>query len=121
MVRSAFVGAGGAGSSRITSLPWIQLMLRAFCHTQVPLDPALSRAAEEGRSAFEGAGAAGRSGALPALRAVIDAVLAALGEPPSASGQLGGGGPGGAAGGVTNGAVNSGQHSMEGLTGVPAQ
>ncbi len=50
----------------------------------MPLDPALSRAAEEGRSAFEGQDAAGRAGALPALRSVIDAVLAAVGEAPSA-------------------------------------
>ena len=81
---------------------------------QVPLDPQLSRAAEEGRSAFEGAGAAGRSGALPALRTVIDGVLAAVGEPPSASGRLGGM--------TANGGAhlsNGGPHTMEGLTGVP--
>lgn len=93
---------------------------------QVPLDPALSRAAEEGRSAFEGAGAAGRSGALPALRSVIDAVLAAVGEQPSASGHLGSRGAGGLAHGVANGAVDGAEngvqrHTMEGLTSMPAQ
>jgi hypothetical protein len=89
-------------------------LFSVVCH-QVPLDPALSRAAEEGRSAFEGAGAAGRSGALPALRTVIDGVLAAVGEPPSASGRLGDA--------ATNGAANGAHgvaHTMEGLTGVPA-
>lgn len=50
---------------------------------QVPLDPQLSCAAEEGRSAFAGTRSAARTGALPALRAVIDAVLAAVGEAPS--------------------------------------
>ena len=89
----------------------------------MPLDPQLSRAAEEGRSAFEGAGAAGRSGALPALRTVIDGVLAAVGEPPSTSGRLGGatanGGPGGTAASGSEWAAN-GVHTMEGLTGVPA-
>lgn len=54
---------------------------------QVPLDPQLSCAAEEGRSAFDadkaGVPAGIASGALPALRSVIDAILAAVGEPPS--------------------------------------
>jgi len=76
----------------------------------VPLDPALSRAAEEGRSAFEGAGAAGRTGALPALRSVINGVLAAVGEPPLVN--LGGGGG--------SGQPNSGVHAMENLISVPA-
>lgn len=90
----------------------------------MPLDPQLSRAAEEGRSAFEGAGAAGRSGALPALRTVIDGVLAAVGEPPSASGRLGGASAnGGSDGSAANGGVQAADgapHTMEGLTGVPA-
>ena len=47
---------------------------------QVPLDPQLSHAAEEGRSAFADARGGARTGALPALRAVIDAVLVAVGE-----------------------------------------
>jgi hypothetical protein len=42
----------------------------------VPLDAALSRAGEEGRSVFEAAGA---SSAAPALQAVIDKLLAATG------------------------------------------
>jgi hypothetical protein len=96
--------------------------IRLVC-CQVPLDPQLSRAAEEGRSAFEGAGAAGRSGALPALRTVIDGVLAAVGEPPSASGRLGGAAAdGGLDHTAANGSAhlsNGGAHSMEELTGVP--
>lgn len=94
-----------------------------ICMIQVPLDPQLSRAAEEGRSAFEGAGAAGRSGALPALRTVIDGVLAAVGEPPSASGCLGGAAAnGGADHTAANGgadAANGVPRTMQGLTGVP--
>ena len=76
-------------------------------HAQVPLDPAVSRAAEEGRSAFEGTGAAGRTGALPALRSVIDAVLAAVGEAPMV------------ADGKASGHRQNVQ-SMQGLVGVPA-
>lgn len=110
-------GGGGRGLAMSMGVPFLG---------QVPLDPALSRAAEEGRSAFEGAGAAGRTGALPALRTVIDAVLAAVGEPPSVSGQLGGGGGNGLgngrASGVVNGVENGAQrHTMGSLTGVPAQ
>ena len=89
----------------------------------MPLDPQLSRAAEEGRSAFEGAGAAGRSGALPALRTVIDSVLAAVGEPPSASRHLGGiaadGGQNGDAANDRADASSGVPRTMEGLTGVP--
>ncbi len=44
----------------------------------VPLDPALSRAGEEGRSVFDSA--AGSSGSsAPALQAIIDKLLAATG------------------------------------------
>ncbi len=47
------------------------------------MDPQLSKAAEEGRSAFAEAHGAARTGALPSLRSVIDAVLSAVGEAPS--------------------------------------
>jgi Mrp family chromosome partitioning ATPase len=107
-------GGGGRGLAEAMSVPFLG---------QVPLDPQLSRAAEEGRSAFEGAGGAGRSGALPALRTVIDGVLAAVGEPPSASGRLGGaaadGGPDHTAANGGAGVSNGVPSTMEGLTGVP--
>ena len=45
----------------------------------VPLDPALSRAGEEGRSVFEAAAGSGGGGgsSAPALQAIIDKLLAA--------------------------------------------
>lgn len=71
-------GGGGMGLARAMGVPFLG---------KVPLDPQLSCAAEEGRSAFDadkaGVPAGMSTGALPALRSVIDAILAAVGEGPS--------------------------------------
>lgn len=84
---------------------------------QVPLDPQLSRAAEEGRSAFADASGAARTGALPALRAVIDAVLAAVGEAPpgTTATAVGCSGSGQAAVSCASGARPVGTVSADGL------
>ncbi len=47
---------------------------------RVPLDPELSRAAEEGRALAQDAGAGSNAPSRRALAAVIDGLLAALGE-----------------------------------------
>ena len=52
---------------------------------RVPLDPALSQAAEEGRSVFAPGGPALSS--LPALRGVIDKIVRACGENPDEGGD----------------------------------
>jgi hypothetical protein len=55
---------------------------------KVPMDPALGRAAEEGRSVFVEGAAAGA--ARPALIEVVQRIMAAVGDGRSSSGKVSG-------------------------------
>jgi hypothetical protein len=106
-VRADVFTPSGGGAAAMCSKLGLRLL------GQVPLDPALGRAAEEGRSVFEAAAAAagvgaaaaqeqGRAGAaaspsVAALRAIVRQIIDATDSGGAPNGGGGGGGGGGAA------------------------
>ncbi|EFN55480.1 hypothetical protein CHLNCDRAFT_23038 [Chlorella variabilis] len=81
MAETAVFHASGGGAAHMAADMQVPFL------GSVPLDSALSKACEEGRSVFETAGAdgsasggGGGSSSAPALRAIIDKLLAATGE-----------------------------------------
>jgi Mrp family chromosome partitioning ATPase len=73
-------GGGAAAMAKAMDVPFLG---------RVPLDAAVSAAGEAGRSVFDGAPGGGPAAAAPALRAVLDALVAAAEAPRGAPGAGG--------------------------------